>query len=261
MMVNDTGLTLPIRSAAELSEEAKRRKDSNEGDLLLAAIAEEAEKLKEEEKPRELWTAAALRQENEQLKAEIKRLKAEAAAAAEYQMSSPWYPSWSYPADMSPMSDYMSMTPSNNAFGTASMVGPTSMMMRNIPNNYTRAKVLELLEKEGFGGTFDFFYLPIDLKKKNGLGYAFINFIDHGIAAAFRQTFDGFSNWIATSGKVCQVTFSDRIQGLEAHVERYRNSAIMHPSVPDEFKPMIFQNGHPVPFPCPTKSIPTPQER
>merc|ERR1719401_269384 len=128
--------------------------------------------------------------------------------------------------------------------------------MRDIPKNYTRAMLLELLHEEGFYGTFDFVYLPIDLKKKRGLGYAFINFVDHYMALLFSYHFSGFSCWIATSGKVCQVTWNDRIQGLEAHVERYRNSAIMHESVPEEYKPTVFSNGEPLRFPAPTRTVP-----
>jgi len=274
-MVLDKALPMKVKGVVPtFAEENEKRRDSGEGDALLAALDEEIEKLRaESERPRESWSSAALREENEKLAAEIARMKEEAALMKEgaYKweaqfrmyapMGGPWTTSWGYPGDVSPLSDFMPQTMSSNAYNSATFAGPTSMMMRNIPNNYTRAKVLDLLDKEGFGGTFDFFYLPIDLKKKFGLGYAFINFVDHGIAAAFRQHFDGFSNWVATSGKVCQVTFSDRIQGLEAHVERYRNSAIMHPSVPEEFKPMIFQNGTPMPFSPPTKPVPAPQER
>jgi len=283
-MALDTALPMKVEGITKRSsnkivpsfaEESKARRDSEDGDALLAALAEESQKLAQEvcERPRESWSLAALREENEKLAGEIDLMKEEAASMKEgaykweehlrmyASMGAPWSSSWGYPGEVSPLSDYMSPTMSSNSYSSAAFAGPTSMMMRNIPNNYTRAKVLDLLDKEGFAGTFDFFYLPIDLKKKTGLGYAFINFEHHGIAAAFRQNFEGFSNWVATSGKVCQVTFSDRIQGLEAHVERYRNSAIMHPSVPEEFKPMIFQSGVSMPFPPPTKSVPAPQER
>ena len=33
------------------------------------------------------------------------------------------------------------------------------VMLRNLPNNYTRAMLLNLLEKEGFVGRFDFLRL------------------------------------------------------------------------------------------------------
>jgi hypothetical protein len=157
-------------------------------------------------------------------------------------------------------STYSGYSPSNS-FIDASNVMLTSVMMRNIPNNYTRTMLLDLLESEGFGSTFDFFYLPVDLKKKSGLGYAFINFVHQDVAEAFCQHFSGFRRWAATSQKICQVTWSDYIQGFASHVERYRNSAIMHESVPEEFKPMVFMDGVQIPFPPPTKAIPEPQDR
>jgi hypothetical protein len=135
---------------------------------------------------------------------------------------------------------------------------PTSVMMRNIPNNYTRAMLLELINRHGFGLTYDFVYLPIDFAKKVGLGYAFINFIDHESAEQFRVCFSGFRGWTAVSEKVCQVMWSDVIQGRDAHIERYRNSPVMHVSVTDEFKPLLFKNGERLPFPPPTKAVSPP---
>lgn len=37
-------------------------------------------------------------------------------------------------------------------------------------------------------------------------------------------------------------------------MERYRNSPVMHESVPDEYKPVILQNGLRVNFPEPSKA-------
>lgn len=48
---------------------------------------------------------------------------------------------------------------------------------------------------------------------------------------------------------------------LDAHVERYRNSSVMHHSVPEEFKPALFENGQQIPFPKPSKAPKAPQLR
>jgi len=135
----------------------------------------------------------------------------------------------------------------------------TTIMMRNIPNNVTREQLLVLVDDEGFQGRYDFLYLPVDLKKKVGLGYAFINFASHEDAEAFAQHFRGFNAWNMQSEKVCEITWSDVLQGLDAHVERYRDCPVMHESISDEFKPVIFQDGARVPFPAPTKKIRAPR--
>lgn len=135
----------------------------------------------------------------------------------------------------------------------------TTVMMRNIPNNCTRAHLIRLIDDEGFQGCYDLVYLPIDLKNKVGLGYAFLNFKSNGDAKAFIQHFHGFTNWKMKSEKICQVTWSDAMQGLEEHVDRYRDSPVMHDSVPEEFKPLLFKDGQRVPFPEPTRKLRAPR--
>jgi len=131
-------------------------------------------------------------------------------------------------------------------------------MVRNLPSNFTRQKLLDLLDAEGFEGSYDFVYLPIDyLKKKNpGLGYAFLNFVLPEVADQFRQHFSGLA---MSSTKVCEVTWSDSVQGLHNHMERYRNSPVMHESVPDELRPLLFRGMERVPFPAPTRTITAPR--
>jgi hypothetical protein len=129
----------------------------------------------------------------------------------------------------------------------------TTVMMRNIPNNYTRTMILELIDKQGFEKCYNLVYLPIDFNSDAGFGYAFINLVSPEEAERFRDHFQGFNGWTMTSEKVCDVMWSGVHQGLEAHIERYRNSPVMHPSVPDEFKPVVFENGVRIPFPAPTK--------
>merc|ERR1712226_1409851 len=128
-------------------------------------------------------------------------------------------------------------------------------MMRYIPNDYTRDMLLQLVDGEGFNGSYDFVYLPIDFTSGCGLGYAFINLVTLEDALKFRRHFQGFSNWTVPSGKVCDTTASGSHHGAAAHIERYRNSSVMHKSVADGYKPALFVNGKRVPFPLPTKKI------
>lgn len=135
----------------------------------------------------------------------------------------------------------------------------TTVMMRNIPNNATREQLIKLFNDEGYLGRYNLVYLPIDLKNKVGLGYAFINFVDNEGANSFTLHFNGFKNWNMQSEKICEVAWSDALQGLDEHVERYRDCPVMHESIPDEFKPVLFKDGERIDFPEPTKRIRAPR--
>jgi len=137
----------------------------------------------------------------------------------------------------------------------------TTVMLRNVPNNYSRAMVLDMLDGEGFGGLYDFLYLPMDFNSRACLGYAFVNLVSPGVVQRFWKHFDGFSNWMLPSRKVCRVGWAGPHQGLDAHVNRYLNSPVMHDTVPDEFKPVLFQDGVRIQFPGPTKLARAPRVR
>jgi len=136
--------------------------------------------------------------------------------------------------------------------------GRTTVMLRNMPNNYTRDMLLSLMDKRGFAGRYDFVYLPFDFRRAANLGYAFVNMVDPQAADALWRSLDGFSSWQLTSHKVCRVTWSGPLQGREAHIDRYRNSPVMHSSVPDVYKPVVFENGVRQAFPRANKKVKTP---
>jgi hypothetical protein len=137
----------------------------------------------------------------------------------------------------------------------------TTVMLRNLPNSYSRSMLLELIDAEGFGGSYDFVYLPVDFSSQAGLGYAFVNFISPADADRCQRHFEGFTRWQVPSEKVCSVTWAGPHQGLNPHVERYRNSPVMHESVPDEWKPAIFTSTGRIAFPPPTQPIRKPKIR
>lgn len=58
---------------------------------------------------------------------------------------------------------------------------------------------------------------------------------------------------------MCHVAWNDKQQGLPALVERYRNSPVMHASVPEECKPVIISDGRRAPFPAPTQKVKAPK--
>eukprot|EP00438_Fugacium_kawagutii_P018468 Skav204797 [mRNA] locus=scaffold763:452964:459404:+ [translate_table: standard] len=136
----------------------------------------------------------------------------------------------------------------------------TTVMLRNLPNNYTRSMLLQLLNEQGFLGKYDFFYLPMDFDRKANLGYAFVNLVSADHVDEFWRIFHGFGSWSFPSSKVCNVSWSGPKQGLKAHVDRYKNSPVMHKSVPEEYKPMIFSDGVPKRFPAPTIRVQHPKK-
>jgi len=137
----------------------------------------------------------------------------------------------------------------------------STVMLRNVPNGYTRGMLLELLNTTGFQSRYDFVYLPMDFRNGVNLGYAFVNLINNKDAVDLTEKFQGFREWISDSTKVCEVSWAHPHQGLQEHVERYRNSPVMHPSMPEDYKPMVFRNGQQIAFPVPTKAIKAPKLR
>lgn len=170
-----------------------------------------------------------------------------------------------------PSSGASSRTSSPGMRSTSPSLGPqgaptgpvtnTTLIVRKIPKSYTRDQLLALMDQEGFSAAYDLVYLPIDFATRTGLGYAFVNFTTEENATRFIEHFQGFSDWSTPSKKSCEVSLSNELQGLEAHVDRYRSSPVMHESVPDEFKPAIFVDGIRGEFPPPTRPIKQPRLR
>jgi len=131
-----------------------------------------------------------------------------------------------------------------------------TLMLRNIPNKYTRGMLWEDLCAKGYRPAIDFLYLPSDFSNKGcNLGYAFLNFRDGEAAARFVREYDGGRlSRFPQSLKVLAVQPA-RVQGLLANVQRFRNSPVM--SQPEEFQPVIFDfHGEPRSFPPPTAELP-----
>mmetsp|Transcript_96806 Transcript_96806/g.174853 ORF Transcript_96806/g.174853 Transcript_96806/m.174853 type:complete len:343 (+) Transcript_96806:207-1235(+) len=132
----------------------------------------------------------------------------------------------------------------------------TTVMLRNIPNKYTRELLAERLH-EGFGRDIDFLYLPIDFRNKCNVGYAFVSFRSPDACARFAQEYHlqnavdklpGFR-----SKKVCEVSEA-RCQGRAENVRRLRASQVMQQLVgKPEWLPLLFDDaGQLEEFPMPT---------
>ena len=73
----------------------------------------------------------------------------------------------------------------------------TTVMLRNIPNNYTRDMFLALLDHHGFAGRYDFAYLPCDFYRDANLG----------CPAAPRYSMKVLSGLWGGGGKTCGKTY------------------------------------------------------
>lgn len=135
----------------------------------------------------------------------------------------------------------------------------TTVYMKNLPSSLTREDLLALFDSCGFAQQYDFVYLPLDFAKQVTLGYAFVNLVTPAIAERFWNVFAGFSDWKVPSDDVCELLWSQTYQGLQMHVDRYRNSPLLHEAVPDNCRPMLFKDGERIAFPPPTKPIKAPR--
>lgn len=149
-----------------------------------------------------------------------------------------------------------STTSSSGTRGRGGDRGPTTVMMRNIPRELTRSRLLELLHAGGFCGDIDFLYLPVHFSSGANTGFAFVNLRTPAAARRFRAHFARFADWGVPAPKRCNVSWArDDQQGLEANTERYRNSSVMHSSVDTEHQPVVLINGKVAAFPPPTRPL------
>ncbi|CAK9050154.1 Protein MEI2-like 1 (AML1) (MEI2-like protein 1) [Durusdinium trenchii] len=136
----------------------------------------------------------------------------------------------------------------------------TTVMLRNIPNKYTREMLIKQLSIE-FHGEFDFMYLPIDFKNKCNVGYGFINFRTQDSCERFIGLFHGVDVRKCLPGlnskKIVEVTPA-RVQGLTENVRRLKNSPVMNQLVDHpEWMPLLFdEDGVDQPFPMPDQPLP-----
>jgi|Transcript_116363 hypothetical protein len=136
----------------------------------------------------------------------------------------------------------------------------TTVMIRNLVETCTRQMLLDFLNHQGFEKQFDMVYLPLKFCSKLCFHYAFVNFTTEEVTKRFIKDLQGYKGAEAFGEQACDISMSVDNQGLAAAIKRYRNSPVMHPSVPDECKPLIFKDGKPIPFPPPTKNIRKPRK-
>jgi len=106
--------------------------------------------------------------------------------------------------------------------------GKTTVMLRNLPNQCTRAMLAKFLSTTEFAGHLDLVYVPMDKTSGNNLGYSFINFIEATSCERFIKAMNGtkaakcFPG--SRSGKVMQCNYA-KVQGALAYCMGLANAA------------------------------------
>jgi len=136
----------------------------------------------------------------------------------------------------------------------------TTLVIKNVHTHSKRDDLCSLLDLHGFIGHYDFIYVPANFKSLSSFGYAFVNFVNGESAQRALNFFNQFQWSFEGADSVLQVSWSDPHQGLDVHVDRYRNCPVMHRSVSDEYKPILLSNGVRIAFPAPTKALSAPRD-
>lgn len=135
----------------------------------------------------------------------------------------------------------------------------TTFMLKKTPLSFVRSYLLDTLDALGFGGQYDFVYVPTNFETLDSLGFAVVNMTTNAAAMDAMAEFQSWDGWKSMeNGDNVEVIWNVE-QGLESHIARYRNSAIMHDSVPDECQPILFSNGSRIDFPEPTEALEPPR--
>jgi RNA recognition motif-containing protein len=125
----------------------------------------------------------------------------------------------------------------------------STVVLRQLPEQYARSHVRKLLNAKGFSHQYDFIYVPYDFKTSKTLRYAIVNFTSIAFAKKAKEQLDG----AAVDDAILDMQFSKSHAGLESLVERYRDSPVMNDcAVPQSHKPLLLENGKAVPFPWPS---------
>merc|ERR1712187_173818 len=136
----------------------------------------------------------------------------------------------------------------------------TTIVLRDLPEGFTRDMVADLLNSQGLEKKFDFIYMPVKFSAMMvTIGYAFVNCVSHEAAEECFSRLNGFTDWATPCDNSLSAYWSEKDQGLAVNIDRHRNSPVMHESVGDEFKPALYKDGVLATFPRPTKHIKQPR--
>jgi hypothetical protein len=134
------------------------------------------------------------------------------------------------------------------AFINSADQNKTTIMIKNLPNKYTRSMLVEDLECTMPFSSFDFVYMPLDFHTHSNFGYAFVNLSRSEYVKDFFNIYSNRRLPNIRTSKTCELTFA-RVQGYHSNVNRLINSPIFSLiEGGSECLPLIFQNGKSIQF-------------
>jgi len=128
-------------------------------------------------------------------------------------------------------------------------VAPTTLILSDLPNDLLQEDLVEILDKEGFSGFYDFLYLPMDSEFNCNMGHAIVNLTQHGYGLSLSALVHGRSSWCGTPSSPCKVSWSISLQGVEQLLEHYQVHVACRGDVPSDMRPTWFSSGWPHPLP------------
>ncbi|CAN6211484.1 unnamed protein product [Urochloa humidicola] len=134
-------------------------------------------------------------------------------------------------------------------YDPASASTRTSLMVRNIPNDFTRKRVMSIIDEHCFienqkvapgevKSEYDFLYVPIDFSTLANKGYAFVNMTSPEAARRLWGHLHGHRWEIGRCVKTCGVDYAAK-QGLDKLRDHFSKSCFNCET--DEFLPVWFE--------------------
>jgi len=117
----------------------------------------------------------------------------------------------------------------------------STVMLRNIPCRYTQGSLLQEIDQLGFEGSYDFFYLPMDMRNKNSVGYAFINFTEPAHAQRFFEVMKSHRFRRYCSDKLPKASPA-HLQGLQNNILHFVNRAVSN-CRDTRYRPVVLKPG------------------
>mmetsp|Transcript_58460 Transcript_58460/g.156259 ORF Transcript_58460/g.156259 Transcript_58460/m.156259 type:complete len:193 (+) Transcript_58460:52-630(+) len=98
---------------------------------------------------------------------------------------------------------------------SAASAGPTTLMLRNIPNSVKQWEVAEFVDLCGLKDEYDVIYMPTDKRSGCNRGYSFVNFLSARKCETAMEQLSGRRFSSKLSDKVTKVALAN-VQGREA---------------------------------------------